>query len=177
MAPGALADGAFTRLAAHSDEEMVIVTARAGQAVDGCLVGFATQCSIDPVHYLVCLSKVNRTYELARRSSALAVHVLHDTDEDRRLASLFGEHTEQDPDESDKLGQCLWTAGPWGLPILDGHDWFAGEIVYRYDVGDHEAFVLAVGPGGTPVPEGPPGHSVPRLGFQAVRALEAGNPP
>jgi flavin reductase (DIM6/NTAB) family NADH-FMN oxidoreductase RutF len=176
MAAGTLSDGAFARLAAHANPEMMVVTARAGDDVDGCLVGFSTQCSIEPVHFLVCLSKPNRTYDLACRSSALAVHVLHDTDDDRQLASLFGEHTERNPGEVDKLRRCLWRVGPWGLPIIDGHDWFAGEIVTRHDVGDHVAFVLAVGPGGTPVPEGPPGREAPRLGFQSVREFEAGNP-
>lgn len=94
MAVPTLTDGAFARLASHANPEMVIVTAHARGESDGCLVGFSTQCSIDPVRFLVCLSKVNRTYELACRSRALAMHVLHDTDADRRLASLFGEHTE-----------------------------------------------------------------------------------
>jgi len=161
---------AFARIAAHASPEMVVVTAKAGDDVDGCLVGFSTQCSIDPVHFLVCLSKANHTYELACRSDALAVHVLHDTDDDRRLASLFGEHTGRDPDDVDKLRRCRWRVGPWGLPVLDGHDWFAGQIVARNDVGDHEAFVLAVAAGGTPVVDGR------RLGFQAVKDFDPGNP-
>jgi flavin reductase (DIM6/NTAB) family NADH-FMN oxidoreductase RutF len=165
---------AFSRIAAHADPEMVIVTAKADDDTDGCLVGFSTQCSIDPVQFLVCLSKVNRTYELACRSGALAVHVLDDTDDDQRLASLFGEHTERDPDDVDKLRHCAWRVGPWGVPVLDGHDWFAGEIVSRHDVGDHVAFVLAVTAGGTPVGAAP---SVPRrLGFQAVKHFDPGNP-
>ena len=161
---------AFARLAARANPEMVIVTAKTGDDANGCLVGFSTQCSIDPVHFLVCLSKANRTYEIACRSDALAVHVLHDTEDDRRLASLFGEHTERDPDDVHKLQRCRWRVGPWGLPVLDGHDWFAGEIVVRHDVGDHEAFVVAVTAGGTPV-----GGSR-RLGFQAVRHFDPGNP-
>jgi flavin reductase (DIM6/NTAB) family NADH-FMN oxidoreductase RutF len=166
---------AFARLAAQADPEMVIVTAKADDDADGCLVGFSTQCSIDPVHFLVCLSKRNRTYEIACRSVALAVHVLHDSDADRRLASLFGEHTGQDPADLDKLRGCAWRMGPWGLPILDDHDWFAGEIVARHEVGDHVAFVLAVTAGGTPV--GMSHGASSRLGFQAVRDFDPGNPP
>ncbi|MFN8027160.1 MAG: flavin reductase family protein [Acidimicrobiia bacterium] len=180
MAGTPVDDGAFARLADHSDQPMVVVTTRAGDDADGCLVGFSTQCSIDPVHFLVCLSKQNRTYEIARRAPALAVHVLHDTEADRRLASLFGERTAHDePAETGvaaKLRRCEWRTGPWAVPVVDGLDWFAGEIVARHDVGDHVAFVLAVGPGGTPVPEGPVGASPHRLGFQAVRDLDPGNP-
>jgi flavin reductase (DIM6/NTAB) family NADH-FMN oxidoreductase RutF len=161
-------DEAFERFAAHGDAQVVIVTTNAGDESGGCLVGFATQCSIDPVRYLVCLSKANRTYALACRAEALAVHVLHDTDDDRRLAHLFGEVTERD--SVDKLARCGWRVGPWGLPVLDGRDWFAGEIVTTHDVGDHVAFVIAVGAGGTPHAADPP------LGYQALRTLEPGNP-
>lgn len=181
MAGKAVDDGAFARLADHSDQQMVVVTTRAVDDADGCLVGFSTQCSIDPVRFLVCLSKQNRTYEIARRATALAVHLLHDTDDDRRLAALFGEHTAHDePDATGvaaKLQRCEWRTGPWALPVIDELDWFAGEIVARHDVGDHVAFVLAVGPGGTPVPEGPVGSPPRRLGFQAVRDLDPGNAP
>ncbi len=165
---------AFARLAAQADPEMVIVTAQAEDDADGCLVGFSTQCSIDPVHFLVCLSKRNRTYEIATRSVALAVHVLHDTDDDQRLASLFGEHTGQDPADLDKMRDCGWRMGPWGLPVLDGLDWFAGQIVASHDVGDHVAFVLDVTVGGTPVAS--VHGDVPRLGFQAVKDFDPGNP-
>ena len=66
---------------------------------DGCLVGFATQCSIDPLRFLVCLSNKNRTYRLARDASHMAVHVVP---EDRMdLAELFGGET---ADDVDKLG-------------------------------------------------------------------------
>ena len=61
--------------------------------------GFSTQCSIDPLRYLVGLSVTNRTYELAMRASTLVVHVLHDTPSDRALASWFGEHTARDTDK------------------------------------------------------------------------------
>ena len=47
----------------------------------GCLVGFATQASIDPPRMLVCLSVANHTYPVAREASLLAVHVL---DRERR---------------------------------------------------------------------------------------------
>src|SRR5262249_20886024 len=64
-------DGAmseFEELMTSVDYPMLVVTVRAANGdQDGCLVGFATQCSIDPAHYLVLLSKQNRTYELAQR--------------------------------------------------------------------------------------------------------------
>lgn len=64
----------------------------------GCLVGFATQCSIVPLRFLVCLSRTNRTHRVASRSRSLAVPVLGA--EQRDLAVLFGEQT---GDEIDKI--------------------------------------------------------------------------
>ena len=120
---------------------MMIATAASDGRADGCLVGFATQCSIDPMRYLVCLSKENRSYEIAIRARALCVHLLHASLEDRALARLFGEETGF---EVDKLARCRWSPGPLGVPTLDGCDWFAGPVVGRFDLGDHVGFSLDV---------------------------------
>ena len=53
---------------------MFIVTARAGDERLGCLIGFATQTSIDPPRFAVGLSRKNRTHRRGRDSPALAVH-------------------------------------------------------------------------------------------------------
>jgi flavin reductase (DIM6/NTAB) family NADH-FMN oxidoreductase RutF len=157
----------FDDIAATVTTPMVIVTTRADEEMDGCLVGFSTQCSIDPVRYLVCLSTANRTYELARHATSLVVHMLHDAPHDRALAHLFGEHSARDVD---KLARCGWTHGPEGVPVLDGCDWFAGPIRERFDAGDHVAFVIAVtSSAATRVGE-------PYLDFTEVRDLAAGNP-
>src|SRR3954471_7284117 len=163
-----MTDTPFDQLAAHVDSPMQIVTAAAGGEQDGCLVGFATQCSIDPVRFVVCLSTANRTYEIASRAEMLVVHVLHE--DDHALASLFGEVTETD-DDVDKFDSCAWTPGPGGVPVLDGCDWFAGRIGDRVKFGDHVGFVLDVTDLGCAARA-----AEPRLGFQGVRDLEAGNP-
>src|SRR4029079_16587977 len=135
---------AFDDIAATSASRMTIVTTRSGDDMDGCLVGFSTQCSIDPVRQLVCLSVKNRTYELARRATHLVVHPLHDAPHDYELARLFGENTAR---ETDKLAQCSWVEGPGGVPVLEGLDWFAGPIVGRFGGGGHGAHLVDV-PGG-----------------------------
>jgi flavin reductase (DIM6/NTAB) family NADH-FMN oxidoreductase RutF len=146
---------------------MFIVTARADDQVDGCLVGFATQCSIDPPRYLVCLSKVNRTYDLALRSPALVVHVLHRSPADYDRAKLFGEETGYDVD---KLRRCRWDAGPQGVPVLEGSDWFSGPVVDRHDLGDHVGFVVDVTDGHADALD------QPCLSYADVEELDAGNP-
>jgi flavin reductase (DIM6/NTAB) family NADH-FMN oxidoreductase RutF len=117
---------------------MFIVTTRAGDQLAGCLIGFATQCSIDPPRFLACLSNKNRTTRLAQQAEALAVHFVPSSAGD--LAQLFGGQT---GDEVDKFAECAWHEGPRGLPILDGCDnWFAATILARHNLGDHIAFLL-----------------------------------
>jgi flavin reductase (DIM6/NTAB) family NADH-FMN oxidoreductase RutF len=143
---------------------MLIVTARDAGEADGCLVGFSTQCSIDPVRFLVCLSDKNRTFRVASSASSLAVHVIPPEAQD--LAELFGGQTQ---DEIDKFSRCRWHAGPEELPILDDCPrWFAGRILERRRLGDHVGFVLepfAAAVGGQ---EG-------QLSFQQVKEMEPGH--
>src|SRR5215212_2233369 len=106
---------------------------------DGCLVGFATQCSIDPVRFIVCLSNKNRTYRLAQEATHMALHVVPEDRED--LAELFGGET---ADEVDKLSQVESRPGPAGVPLIKGCPYVTGSIQDRFDVGDHTAFVLDV---------------------------------
>jgi flavin reductase (DIM6/NTAB) family NADH-FMN oxidoreductase RutF len=120
------------------DYPMFIVTASAGDERAGCLVGFATQCSIDPLRFLVCLSDKNRTFRVARHAELLAVHLV--PEDAGWLADLFGSQT---GDKVDKFAQCSWTPGPGATPILDDcANWFAGRILQRDPVGDHWAFLL-----------------------------------
>jgi len=134
----------FESLMGSIDYPMLVVTTRASTGESsGCLVGFATQCSIDPAHFLVCLSKQNHTYEVAQRADLLVVHVLRD--EDKELARHFGEES---GDWTDKFADVAWSSGPGRVPTLDGVDWFAGRIQQRFDCGDHVAHLIAVLPDG-----------------------------
>src|SRR3954470_12332268 len=117
---------------------MFIVTASAADERAGCLVGFATQCSIDPLRFIVCLSDKNRTFKVARDASLLVVHVVPEGAE--ALAELFGSQT---GDDIDKFARCAWTPGPGGTPVLDDcGNWFAGRILERLPAGDHWAVLL-----------------------------------
>jgi flavin reductase (DIM6/NTAB) family NADH-FMN oxidoreductase RutF len=117
---------------------MFIVTCSDGRERTGCLVGFATQCSIDPPRFLVCLSDKNRTYRVARDTDVLVVHLVPDSEAE--LAELFGSQT---GDEIDKFARCAWHEGPGGAPVLDAcGNWFAGRVLERVPAGDHVAFLL-----------------------------------
>jgi flavin reductase (DIM6/NTAB) family NADH-FMN oxidoreductase RutF len=62
-----------------------------GDQRSGCIVGFASQCSIVPPRFLVCVSKVNHTYGVAERAPGFALHLL--TSEQTDLAHIFAEET------------------------------------------------------------------------------------
>ncbi|MGW1986811.1 flavin reductase family protein [Streptomyces collinus] len=120
------------------DPDMCVVTASAAGERAGCLVGFASQCSIRPPRFAVWLSKANHTYRVARTAHCLAVHLL--TSGQRDLAVLFGGET---GDETDKFARADWREGPGGAPVLTGAAaWLVGEVLHRTDGGDHVCFVL-----------------------------------
>jgi flavin reductase (DIM6/NTAB) family NADH-FMN oxidoreductase RutF len=128
----------FNSLVGDLDYPMFIVTACAGSERAGCLVGFATQTSIDPSRFLVCLSHNNHTYGVARRARTLAVHWV--PADAPGLAELFGGET---GDEVDKFARIAWHEGPEGVPIVDAcRNRFVGHIVDRLPCGDHEAFLV-----------------------------------
>lgn len=149
--------------AGELDYPMFIVTVAAGGERSGCLIGFATQASIDPARFLICLSDKNRTYRLAQRADVVGVHVVPSDRDD--LAQLFGSFT---GDDIDKFARCDWEEGPEAVPVLAGcPNWFIARVLERLPVGDHEALLLepvAVG-------EGEPSQ----LSFHRAKRMEPGH--
>ena len=158
----------FDGIGAAVDYPMYVVTAAAGGERAGCLVGFTTQCSIDPPRFLVCISKANHTFRVAQRASVLAVHLL--AADDSATGELFGSET---GDEVDKFAPCSWSPGPEGTPVLDAATaWFAGRVLERFDLGDHVGHLLEPLPdvGRAPAAEG--GF----YSFRQARHMEPGHP-
>jgi flavin reductase (DIM6/NTAB) family NADH-FMN oxidoreductase RutF len=132
---------AFDRLAAAADTPMVVVTAAYGDERGGCLVGFHTQCSIDPPRAAVWLSKANHTLRVALQATHLGVHYLEG--DDRDLARLFGERS---GDDVDKFELCSVENGLHGVPLLtDCRNRVIGRRVSFSDDGcDHVCFVVEI---------------------------------
>lgn len=132
-------DEAFDRLAAATDSPMVVVTAAYGGERGGCLVGFHTQCSIEPRRVAVWLSKANHTLRVALQATHLGVHYLER--DDRDLAQLFGARS---GDDVDKFAHCPVEVGPHGVPVLsDCRNRLIGRRVSFSDDGcDHVCFVV-----------------------------------
>jgi flavin reductase (DIM6/NTAB) family NADH-FMN oxidoreductase RutF len=156
----------FANLVSELDYPMYVVTAAADGERSGCLVGFGTQTSIHPARFLACISRKNHTHGVAVRAEALAVHFLSDTPEERELAELFGSET---GDTEDKFAHCDWHEGPQGVPFVDGiPNRFAGRVLARLDLGDHEGFLLQ------PI-EAEKGEQLDELGFQKAKGIEPGH--
>ncbi|MEU8034197.1 flavin reductase family protein [Streptomyces sp. NPDC049099] len=154
-------DGFFGRL----NPDMCVVTAVADGERAGCLVGFASQCSIRPPRFAVWLSKANHTYRVARAAQHLAVHLI--TRDQRDLAELFGGET---GDEIDKFARVDWAEGYGGAVVLrQAAAWFTGTILHRTDGGDHVGFVL------DPVEWGE-GRDGPLLRLSDAAGIDAGHP-
>jgi flavin reductase (DIM6/NTAB) family NADH-FMN oxidoreductase RutF len=131
----------------------------------GCLIGFATQCSIHPPRFLACLSKQNHTYALARRATVLAVHVVDERA--REIARLFGGET---GDVTDKFSRVDWRESH-GVPVLASCErWFAGKVLQQIDLGDHVGFLLQ------PI-EAEGAAAGPQLTVQQARDIQAGHRP
>ncbi|MGQ4435554.1 flavin reductase family protein [Streptomyces sp. SAS_260] len=121
------------------DPPMYVVTTEADGERAGCLVGFGSQCSIEPARFMVWLSKANRTFRVAEHAERLTVHLLRR--DQVHLARLFGGET---GDRIDKFADVPWHPGPGGSPVLDeAPAWFVGRVENRIDGGDHVGFLLA----------------------------------
>jgi flavin reductase (DIM6/NTAB) family NADH-FMN oxidoreductase RutF len=128
----------FEALTSAFDYPMFVVTCASGRDRAGCLVGFATQCSIEPPRFLVCISRANHTVRVAKSAEVLAVHLLASDQKD--IAELFGART---GDDLDKFERCRWEPGLSGVPVLvDCPYRFIGRVVDRFALGDHTGYVL-----------------------------------
>jgi flavin reductase (DIM6/NTAB) family NADH-FMN oxidoreductase RutF len=117
---------------------VVVTTAYRGERA-GCLVGFHTQCSIEPARVAVWISKANHTCRVALQAEHLAVH--HLGREHLELARVFGERS---GDDVDKFAECAVETGPADVPLLaDCPDRVVGRRTsYFDDGGDHVCFVV-----------------------------------
>lgn len=155
----------FERLVATLDYPLYVVTTAVENRPAGCLIGFATQCSIHPPRFLACLSKKNHTLSSAHRARSLAVHVIEE--KAKHIAELFGGET---GDEVDKFARVSWHSVD-GVPILDECTrWFVGSVLDQIDFGDHVGFLLE------PI-DTEQNESSEQLTFQRARDIEPGHEP
>jgi flavin reductase (DIM6/NTAB) family NADH-FMN oxidoreductase RutF len=153
-------------LLAGTNGALVVVTTASNDQRAGCLIGFHSQCSIEPVRFALWLSKANHTYRVSLFATHMAVHFVGQ--QDRELARLFGGTS---GDRVDKFSLCEWTAGPGGVPLLTGcPDVMVLERLTSWDDGsDHVCFI------GTPVTAQRIRTLDPLRLADAVRDIDAGH--
>jgi len=157
-------DAAFQSIVGRLDYPMLIVTAAGNGERDGCLVGFATQTSIDPPRFLVCISEKNRTYRIAREAGALGGHLL--PAERVGPGQVLGGPT---PDETHKLAPGGLRRVAEGVPLLGAcPSWSAGRVLERVRLGGEHAGFLLEPFGGEDAGDG-------WLGFQRAKEIEPGH--
>lgn len=162
---GPAANADFERFVGALEYPMFVLTAAAGGERAGCLVGFATQCSIRPPRLLVCVAHANHTHRVAMAATVVAVHRLR-PDQDA-LARLFGGRT---GDEVDKFAHCEWSPGREGVPILaDVPGVVVGAVIERIPLGGHTGLLL------DPVDARDDG-SAGQYGYRRARAIAPGHP-
>jgi len=66
----------FQKLVAQLDYPMFIATVATDKERAGCLIGFATQCSIHPARFLAGISDKNHTHRVAQRAGAMGIHLV-----------------------------------------------------------------------------------------------------
>jgi flavin reductase (DIM6/NTAB) family NADH-FMN oxidoreductase RutF len=155
---------AFDRIVSNLEYPMFVVSAAADGDADACLVGFTSQCSIEPPRFAVFLSKANHTYDVALGAEVLVVHRLRA--DQHEIAEHFGGTSAYD--DPRKLSQCEWTPGPGGAPVIAGCDWFAGRVLQHVDSGDHVLFHLEPIDGEV--------AAIDQLSSQEAFDIEAGRP-
>jgi flavin reductase (DIM6/NTAB) family NADH-FMN oxidoreductase RutF len=155
----------FARLVATLDYPVYVATTAGEGEPAGCLVGFATQCSIHPPRFLACISKKNHTFELARRAAVFAVHVIDE--ENKAIAEVFGGES---GDRVDKFARVRWHYVD-GVPVLaDCPRWFTGSVLEQIDLGDHVGHLLEP----LHVEAGSPAE---QLTYQQARDIKPGHKP
>ena len=134
-----MTDDGFGAIASSLDSPLIVVTAAECQELAGCLVGFHTQSSIEPLRYCVWLSKANHTYRVALHSTHLAIHFL--TSLDLSLAERFGTLT---GDTVDKFAGLRTEPGPGGVPVLEQcPHWLVGRRTTLIDEGGDHVCMMA----------------------------------
>jgi flavin reductase (DIM6/NTAB) family NADH-FMN oxidoreductase RutF len=132
----------FDTFVTQVDQSLVVVTASSDDQQAGCVVGFHTQCSIEPKRYAVWLSKANLTYRVSLFATHVGVHLL--AEGDRSLLQLFGGTS---GDRTEKFALSDWSPGPGGVPLLTACPTRAVlEITSRWDDGSDHACIV-----GTPI--------------------------
>ncbi|UOQ57094.1 flavin reductase [Leucobacter allii] len=105
-------ESVFRNVAGHFASGVTVITTDDGERRYGTTASAVSSLSMDPPMMLVCLNRSSTTHDAVARSGRFAISIL--SVEQDLLARHFGRKGE------DKFADVPWSAGPHGLPLLDG---------------------------------------------------------
>jgi flavin reductase (DIM6/NTAB) family NADH-FMN oxidoreductase RutF len=116
---------------------VTVITAAAGDEMQGMTANAVTSLSLDPVMMLICVDKTSHTHHVLEAGGAFAVNVLGAHQED--VSRLFAKKA---PPERGSLRGQRFRLGKAGAPVLeDALAFVECRIVDTHTGGDHTIFV------------------------------------
>jgi flavin reductase (DIM6/NTAB) family NADH-FMN oxidoreductase RutF len=125
---------------AGKDYELNIVTSTDGSTINGLIVAWITQVSIEPPLMAVCLGLKKYTRELVDRSGVMAINILAQDQAD--MVAAFGYRSGR---EIDKFEGVRYRPGVTGSPILENASAYLDcRVTESLEAGDHRLYVAEV---------------------------------
>jgi 3-hydroxy-9,10-secoandrosta-1,3,5(10)-triene-9,17-dione monooxygenase reductase component len=116
---------------------VTVITAAAGEELQGMTANAVTSLSLDPVLLLVCVDKGTHTHRILEQGGAFTVNILGEHQED--VSRLFAKRSE--PERGTLRGQ-RFRIGKTGAPVLeDCLAYVECRIAETYEGGDHTIFL------------------------------------
>ena len=140
----ALTKDEYRRLIGCFATGVTVITAARGEEVRGMTANAVTSVSLEPLLLLVCVDKNTITHQFMEESSAFAVNILADDQEQisRALAT-------RDSEDARRLIGYAYHPGQMGSPILDGClAYLECRVTEIFPGGDHSIFIGQVEDGG-----------------------------
>ena len=118
---------------------LYIVTARAGDRLNGQIVNTVVQVTSDPPRVAVIINKKNFTHELILKSGIFGISVLDDS----VTLPFLGPFGFRSGREIDKLSKVKYKEGVTGCPLVTEHalSVLEAKVIHQIDLGSHTIFV------------------------------------
>lgn len=127
----------FRAIMGHFATGVTVITAAAGEELQGMTANALTSLSLDPVMLLICVEKSTHTHRILEEGRAFTVNILAEHQED--VSRLFAKRA--DPERGTLRGQAF-RIGTTGAPVLeDSLAYMECRIAEVHTGGDHTIFL------------------------------------
>lgn len=127
----------FRSIIGHFATGVTVITAAAGEELQGMTANAVSSLSLDPVMILICVDKNTHTHGVLERGGVFAVNILGEHQE--QLSRIFAKRAE--PEMGTLRGQPFRVGGT-GAPILeDCMAFFECRVAEVLQGGDHSIFL------------------------------------